>query len=363
VVKAQAKDNHGATSSWSNGFTVIVLHNTAPDTPSTPSGPSILKVGHSGTYSTSATDLNGDQVQYRFDWDASGSHDYSAWTTLGASGHTDSLSHSWSSTGTYYVKAQARDEHAVESSWSASLTVTITRDPSNRPPSTPSIPDGPVTGYVGSSYTYSTNATDPDGDQVQYMFDWDANGSHDYSSWTTLGASGHIDSLTHSWSSAGTYVVKAKARDDNSAESGWSEPFNVTISEENHPPETPSIDGLTSGRAGAEYRYEAMSTDPDDDEVFYLFDWGDGMDSSWLGPYDSGDTVTANHIWTEKDDYQIKVKAKDEHGAESSWATLEISMPKNRAINPFLLFLERLMDRFPMLERILSLPIFKLMVY
>jgi len=52
--------------------------------------------------------------------------------------------------------------------------------------------------------------------------------------------------------------------------------------------------------------------------------------------------------------YELKVKAIDEHGAESDWATLEVSMPKNKAINPFLLFLERLIYRFPILVQILQ---------
>jgi hypothetical protein len=34
------------------------------------------------------------------------------------------------------------------------------------------------------------------------------------------------------------------------------------------------------------------------DEIYYLFDWGDGTDIGWLGPYDSVDTVTASHTWT-----------------------------------------------------------------
>jgi len=56
-----------------------------------------------------------------------------------------------------------------------------------------------------------------------------------------------------------------------------------------------------------------------------------------------------------KGDYEIHVKAKDEYDAESEWSDpLSISMPKNKAINPFLLFLERLIERFPILEQILQ---------
>ena len=34
------------------------------------------------------------------------------------------------------------------------------------------IPSGSVSGIPGQSYSYSTSATDTDGDQVRYMFDW-----------------------------------------------------------------------------------------------------------------------------------------------------------------------------------------------
>ncbi len=91
---------------------------TRTNTPAVPSGPTALNTGVSGSYSTSATDPDSDQVQYRFDWDADGSNDFSSWTTLGASGHVGSLSNSWGSAGTYSVKAQTRDEHGAESAWS-----------------------------------------------------------------------------------------------------------------------------------------------------------------------------------------------------------------------------------------------------
>ena len=42
----------------------------------------------------------------------------------------------------------------------------------NNPPNTPSIPSEPSSGYTGISYSYSTSATNPDGDQVKYTFDW-----------------------------------------------------------------------------------------------------------------------------------------------------------------------------------------------
>ncbi|GAI67881.1 unnamed protein product, partial [marine sediment metagenome] len=79
---------------WTNEtyhFTTEILNND-PDMPSVPSGSVAVDVGVSGEYSTSALDPDGDMVQYRFDWDAAGSHEYSIWTLLGVSGHTGSMS-------------------------------------------------------------------------------------------------------------------------------------------------------------------------------------------------------------------------------------------------------------------------------
>ena len=100
---------------------------------------------------------------------------------------------------------------------------------------------------------------------------------------------------------------------------------------------------------------ESVTTtnDQDGDQIWFKWNWGDGNQSEWIGPYNTGDTCEATHTWDEKDDYEIKVKAKDEHGKESEWSDpLEVAMPKNKAINPFL---ERLIERFPILEQILQL--------
>jgi len=151
--------------------------NNPPNTPSTPSGPITRETGQSGSYSTSASDPDGDQVQYRFDWDADGSHDYSTWTIFGASGHTGIVSNSWSSRGMYVVKSQARDEHLAESSWSSGLTVVV-----SLPPNNPPVADagGPYTGVVDEPITFDGSGSfDSDGSIVGYRWDWKNDGGWD----------------------------------------------------------------------------------------------------------------------------------------------------------------------------------------
>ena len=90
--------------------------------------------------------------------------------------------------------------------------------------------------------------------------------------------------------------------------------------------------------------------------MYYWFDWGDGTNTGWIGPYQSGETCNASHSWEKKGDYVIKVKARDRCYAESNWTTLSISMPKDKLINrPFLRFINNHQNLLPFLQKLLML--------
>ena len=227
VVKVQARDVHGIKSAWSPGLAVTVTVNHAPDKPKKPTGPATRVTGQQGKYWANGTDPDGDQIQYRFDWNASGSHSYSGWTALVNSGTKLYKNHTWTVAGTYIVKVQSKDEHGMTSTWSNGLNVTVA---SNTPPSQPQQPTGPITRLVGQQGTYWANGTDPDGDKIQYRFDWDAVGAHVYSSGTTLVNSGTKLSKNHIWNVLGTYVVKVQSRDEHGVTSVWSNGLTVSVS-------------------------------------------------------------------------------------------------------------------------------------
>ena len=118
---------------------------------------------------------------------------------------------------TYYFAVTAYDLDNYESGYSQELSYTAGNQ--NSSPTTPAVPNSPSSGYVGTSYSFSTSASDPDGDAIEYQFDW---GDGAASSW---GAA----TRSHSWSSAGTYCVKAHARDSQGAISDWSGCRNISI--------------------------------------------------------------------------------------------------------------------------------------
>jgi hypothetical protein len=219
------------------------------------------------------------------------------------------------------------------------------------PPSIPTI-TGPTRGVINTVYTFSTAATDPNGDQVYYWFDW---GDGSNSGWLGPYTSGLTIASTHSWSELGTYYVKVKAKDVNGATSDWSEILTLDIILDNAP-NTPSIEGKTSGKPGTSYLYRFVTTDVDGDSVYYYIDWVDGTNSGWLGPYNSGQQASTTHSWSTQGTYNVKIKAKDTPGEESDWATLQVVMPRNRMIqNSFLLgLLERFPHAFPILRHLLN---------
>lgn len=67
------------------------------------------------------------------------------------------------------------------------------------------------------------------------------------------------------------------------------------------------------------YDYTFTVSDINEDDVYLFVDWGDGTESGWLGPFNSGEAVLLNHIWMNRGSYSIKSKAKDIHGNEGAW--------------------------------------------
>jgi hypothetical protein len=92
----------------------------------------------------------------------------------------------------------------------------------------------------------------------------------------------------------------------------------VTTSDPPATPQTPV--GPTHGTRNIEYQYTTSSIDPNGDQIYYLFNWGDGTSSPWLGPYTSGIPVSNGHTWDTIGTYAVKAKARDTNGATSGWS-------------------------------------------
>jgi hypothetical protein len=97
--------------------------------------------------------------------------------------------------------------------------------------------------------------------------------------------------------------------------------FGYELCTTNAPPLPPGAPtGPVTGTIGIDYSFSAVTTDPEEDQIFYMFDWGDGTASDWIGPYNSGAPGNAMHHWDSAGTYEIKAKAKDIGGGQSGWS-------------------------------------------
>ncbi len=210
------------------------------------------------------------------------------------------------------------------------------------PPAQPTTPVGKTTAIWFEEYSYTSSTTDPENEQIYYLFDWDDGSS---SGWLGPYSSGQTATGSHIWTELGTYEVKVKARDIWGAGSPWSDPLVVTVTD-NLPPNTPVIEGPANFIPFREYTYTITTTDPQEHDIRLDIDWGDGNGASNQGPYHSGEKVYMNHTWKSLGSHTIKVMATDILGGESGWAYLKVSFPRNQEIK-FNWLLQRLLERFP----------------
>ncbi|MFE3845398.1 hypothetical protein ACFL1L_00870 [Thermoplasmatota archaeon] len=121
--------------------------------------------------------------------------------------------------------------------------------------------------------------------------------------------------------------------------------ISLAVYPPNDPPDKPEKpQGPVRARYRFNYTYSTRTMDKNGDMIYYNFSWGDGNCSGWLGPYENRKRVWADYSWSEPGEYQVKVKAKDQHNNismillydESDWSdplsvTVTIEEPTNDA--------------------------------
>jgi len=230
-------------------------------------------------------------------------------------------------TGYFFQNWTTEGGIAVDDPTSSSTTATVTGDGSltawfTSPPRTISFYTTPVSAgsikFEGDTYYNGDETITVDGTY-------------------TISAHPETDYVFNYWISAGGVYVENQNLQYTTADitgDGSLTAYFIYFPQNDPPlkPQRPS--GPTNGEVGVEYTYTSVTTDPDEDQIYYLFEWGDGADSGWIGPYISGDIVSSTHTWDEEDTYEIKVKAKDTEGDESPWSDpLSVTMPLNQQIS------------------------------
>ena len=84
------------------------------------------------------------------------------------------------------------------------------------------------------------------------------------------------------------------------------------------PPSTPVIGGDATGQPFDTLVVRVVSTDPNQDNISYHFDFGDGSASFWTAELAAGDTFLQRHVYLDTGRFTLLVNARDETGLQSS---------------------------------------------
>lgn len=273
-------------------------------------------------FSACATDLDNNNIYYKWYWDDGTISD---WLGPYTQGQQITVAHTYQNPGTYFVRLQTKEdtEYSLRSPLSPRIQINVT------PPTGTlhiEFPQGNEQWYGGTSHIIQWSYTGSIGDNVMLLL-YKKVGGNTYEFLCNITSQPIPNTQnTFEWIidptiPTGQYKIIALSIANASA----SEEFTIL---QNNPPQQPSQPvGKTSGHAGTVYTYSTSTIEPDNQDLYYWFDWGDGTNSGWLGPYASGQLCSASHSWS-KGSYSLRVKAKDVHDAESIWSDyLPISMP------------------------------------
>ena len=169
---------------------------------------------------------------------------------------------------------------------------------------------------------FTDTSTDLDGTIVSWLWDFGD------------GINSTEQNPTHRYIHGGTYTVTLTVTDNNNAQDTIQSP--VEILTVNYPPNTPDTpSGPIEGIAGIEYLYITSTIDPNGDAIKYGWDWdGDCVVDEWTAYLPSGTVTNLHHNWPDYGIYEIRVKAKDKYGLESTWSEpLQITMYKLGDVN------------------------------
>jgi hypothetical protein len=189
------------------------------------------------------------------------------------------------------------------------VQITVTDPPGNRAPSV-DFGYAPGSGNAPLSVLFSPEATDPDDDELTYLWEF---GDGDTST--------HDGQIRHVYRQGGSYTAKLTVSDGE-----LSATKSVTIVVGNPPTnQAPTVqiaaDPL-SGSAPLDVRFTASGRDPEGGPLLYTWDYGDGAQGA-------GRSVT--HRYLTEGSYTAKVTVRDAQGATGS-ATVVVQVgPAARA--------------------------------
>ncbi len=256
--------------------------------------PTDVETDVGGTTMVSAWAMDDDPttaLEYRWFW---GDGTRSEWST------SSIASHNYAQDGIYTVDVAVREAtssngYADYFMVSESFLVTV-RDLSNEAPDIVDLSWTPATISAGIAVAFTGLAVDPEGDEIEYMWEFGD------------GASAYGPTVTHTYSQDGAYTVTVSVTDNVIGAVG-TRPVTMSalIAVSANDPPAVIVPDFGSVAMRVESVYTVTATDQDGDDLSFVWDWGDGTLSYT-------DSATATHAYANRGFFTITVTVSDGTG-------------------------------------------------
>jgi len=158
-----------------------------------------------------AEDPENDSIYIRISW---GNGDTTQWQNS-----KQHFSYTYPDSGTFQIKAQLKDQYLATTDWQEIGEISIRNLSYNQ---APVVLKPELITQINDSITIKIQAEDPENDSIYIRISW---GNGDTTNWFIYNSSEY----EYKYKEAGTYEVKAQAKDVYQAVSNWSEPLVITL--------------------------------------------------------------------------------------------------------------------------------------
>ena len=196
TVKLQVKDDDDLTDTDTATVTINEEEDPEPKPVADAGGPYFEFVGVNIVFDGSDSNESEGIIE-SYEWDFGD----------GANGTGKKTNHTYTTSGNFTVTLKVTNDAGQSDS---DTTYAIISDTPNTPPNDPTI-SGPQILTKNMNYTFEIRATDPDGDNLDYIIRW---GDKNSTIAENL-SSGTVYEANHSWSSEGVYTIKVRAEDND----------------------------------------------------------------------------------------------------------------------------------------------------
>jgi PKD repeat protein len=262
---------------------IKVVQNAAPLITAATATPDGGKVPLPVQFSATATDADGDEPSYSWDFGNGG-------TTEDAT--TKDATFTYTTPGTYTAKVTVSDGKLTDSE-----TVTVAVAP-NAAPVIASAAATPSAGKAPLPVTLAAEATDGDGDDLTYSWDF---GDGD----AIENATAQVD---HTYATPGTYTAEVTVWDGRATDT---ETVAVTVKANTPPVLSAATATPNTGDAPLAVQFGAAATDADGDTLTYSWDFGNG------GSTQDATTRNAAFTYPAPGTYTARVTVSDGESSDS----------------------------------------------